>query len=295
MGQNLKYALYTGCTARESTPELLKSTMAIADKLGIELVLLDEASCCGASHLQDFDEFLSLVLNARNICYAEKLGLDMVTICNTCQLNTAMTKQRLDEDEELRDRVNEKLAEVGLEYKGTSSVRHFLYALQDDYGYENIAAKVTKPLQDINVASFYGCHNIRPSEVHHKSNGKAENSYKPTSLDNLVKALGGNMVEYESKNKCCGFHVELQNPKTANRLSGIAMSDAIDNNADVMVTPCPLCHLRMDVQQHGISKEIGREIHIPILHLPQMVGIALGIDPSSLGLQHNVIQTGLSH
>ncbi len=143
----LKYALYTGCTARESTPELLSSTMAVAKKLGIELVLLDEASCCGASHLQDFDEFLSLVLNARNICYAEKRGLDMVTICNTCQLNTAMTKERLDSDPKLRAKVNEKLAEVGLEYKGTSRVRHFQYVLIEDYGLDKLREKVVTPLR----------------------------------------------------------------------------------------------------------------------------------------------------
>ncbi len=291
--EKLKYALYTGCTARESTPELLKSTMAIADKLGIELVLLDEASCCGASHLQDFDDNLSLTLNARNICYAEKLGLTMVTICNTCQLNTAMAKDRLDSDEELKAKINENLKEVGLEYKGTSEVKHFLYALQDDFGYENIAKMVTNPLTDQNIASFYGCHNIRPSHLQNKSNG-GENSYKPVSLDNLVIALGGNAVEYESKNKCCGFHVELQNPQTANKLSATAMTDAIDNNADVMVTPCPLCHLRMDVQQHGISAQAGREVNIPVLHLPQMVGIALGIDPKDLGLHHNIVQTGLN-
>ncbi len=291
--EKLKYALYTGCTARESTPELLKSTMAIADKLGIELVLLDEASCCGASHLQDFDDMLSLTLNARNLCYAEKLGLTMVTICNTCQLNTATTKDRLDSDPELKAKVNEKLAEVGLEYKGTSEVKHFLYALQDDYGYENIADAVTNPMADINIASFYGCHNIRPSHLQNKTNG-GENPYKPTSLDNLVKALGGNAVDYESKNKCCGFHVELQNPDTANKLSGTAMLDAMDNDADMIVTPCPLCHLRMDVQQHNISKAVGREVDIPVLHLPQMVGIALGIDPKELGLNHNINQTGLN-
>jgi len=291
--KNLKYALYTGCTARESTPELLKSTMAIAEKLGIELVLLDEASCCGASHLQDFDDMLSLVLNARNICYAEKLGLDMVTICNTCQLNTSLTKDRLDNDPILKAKVNEKLKEVGLEYKGTSIVKHFLYALQDDYGYDNIKAQVTKPMTDVNIASFYGCHNIRPSHLQNKTNG-SEDSYRPVSLDNLVTALGGNAVDYESKNKCCGFHVELQNPVTANRLSATAMTDAIDNNADVMVTPCPLCHLRMDVQQHGIAKEAGREVDIPVLHLPQMVGIALGLSTDSLGLEHNVNQKGLS-
>jgi succinate dehydrogenase / fumarate reductase cytochrome b subunit len=290
--EKLKYALYTGCTARESTPELLMSTMAIAKKLGIELVLLDEASCCGASHLQDFDDMLSLVLNARNICYAEKMGLPLVTICNTCQLNTAMTKDRLDSDPELKAKVNEKLAEVGLEYKGTSEVKHFLYALQNDFGYDKIAEAVTNPISDINVASFYGCHNIRPSHLQNKSNG-IENPYTPTSLDNLVIALGGNAVDYESKNKCCGFHVELQNPDTANKLSGNAMLDAIDQNADMMVTPCPLCHLRMDVQQHNISNAVGRPVDIPVLHLPQMVGMALGIDPKELGLQHNVTQTGL--
>lgn len=283
--QKLKYALYTGCTAKESAPELLMSTMAIAKKLGIELVLLDEASCCGAGHLQDFDEELSLVLNARNICYAEKLGLTMVTICNTCQLNTSLTKDRLDNDEELKNKVNEKLAEVDLEYKGTSEVKHFLYALQDDFGYDRIAKFVTNPISDINVASFYGCHNLRP-------NG-AENPYKPTSLDNLVKALGGNAIDYESKNKCCGFHVESHNPTTANKLSGTAMLDAIDNNADVMVTPCPLCHIRMDVKQKEISNTIGRTINIPVLHLPQMIGLAIGIEPEKLGLQHNVTQTGI--
>ena len=289
--EKLKYALYTGCTARESTPELLKSTLAVADKLGIELVLLDEASCCGASHLQDFDDMLSLVLNARNICYAEKLGLDLVTICNTCNLNTAMTKHRLDNDEELKAKVNEKLAEVGLEYKGTSEVKHFLYALQDDYGYDNIANLVTRPLDDLNIAAFYGCHNIRPAELVASKN--PDNPYAPKSLDNLIVALKGNAVKYDSSNKCCGFHVELQNPITANRLSANAMLDAIDNNADTMVTPCPLCHLRMDVQQHNISKEASRDVNIPVLHLPQMIGLALGLSKEELGLNHNVADIGI--
>jgi len=294
-----KYALYTGCTARESTPELLMSTMAVAKKLGIELVLLDEASCCGASHLQDFDDFLSLVLNARNICYAEKQNLPMLTICNTCQLNTVMTKERLDNDEDLKSQVNEKLAEVGLEYKGTSSVRHFLYAIIDDYGLDRLAEKVEKPLSDFNVAAFYGCHNIRPSHLHSKQNATSddysgENPYNPTSLDRLIETLQGKSVDYESKNKCCGFHADLQAPKTANRLTGTALLDAIDNNADMMVTPCPLCHLNMDVKQQAVAKEMGRDIALPVLHLPQLIGLALGIAPEELGLQHNVTEVAFA-
>lgn len=287
MMEKLKYALYTGCTARESTPELLKSTMAIADKLGIELILLDEATCCGASHLQDYDDFLSLVLNARNLCYAEKLGLEMVTICNTCQLNTLMTKERLDSDTKLRAKVNEKLAEVGLEYKGTSGVKHFLYALIQDYGLENIKTKVTIPLKELNIAPFYGCHNIRPSELQYDANN-GENPYNPTSLDALIVACGGVSIDYAQKNKCCGFHAELQAPHTAAVLTGNALAGAIDQNADCMVTPCPLCHLKLDVQHHNASKAIGREVKLPVLHMPQMVGLALGCSPKDVGLEHHV-------
>jgi len=281
--EKLKYALFTGCTAKQSTPEQMMSTMAVAEKLGIELVELTEASCCGASHLQDYDDFLSLVLNARNIAYAEKHGLTMVTICNTCQLNTAMTKHRLDENPELKAKVNEKLAEVGLEYKGTSEIIHFLYAIIDDIGLDKIKEMVVTPLSQFNIAPFYGCHNIRPSELH-----KKDNPYRPTSLDDLIIACGGETVDYEEKNKCCGFHVELQAPKTAAILTGNAIAGAMDGNADMMVTPCPLCHLKLDTQTGHASEAIGRDVELPVLHMQQMLGLALGCSAEELGLQHHL-------
>ena len=286
--KKLKYALFTGCTAKQSTPEQMMSTMAVARKLNIELIELTEASCCGASHLQDYDDFLSLVLNARNIAYAEKHGLTMVTICNTCQLNTAMTKHRLDRNPELKARVNEKLAEVGLEYKGTSNIIHFLYAIIDDFGLDKIKEMVVKPLSEFNIAPFYGCHNIRPSELHDESHNQKENPYNPTSLDDLIIACGGANVDYEEKNKCCGFHVELQAPHTAAVLTGTAIAGATDNNADMMVTPCPLCHLKLDTQTKHASEAIGREVSLPVLHMQQMVGLALGCSPAELGLKHHV-------
>jgi len=285
----LKYALFTGCTAKQSTPEQMKSTMAIADKLGIELVELVEASCCGASHLQDYDDFLSLVLNARNIAYAEKHGLTMVTICNTCQLNTAMTKDRLDKNADLKARVNEKLAEVGLEYKGTSKITHFLYAIIDDFGLDKLKDMVVTPLSEFNVAPFYGCHNIRPSELQNETHDSPESPYNPTSLDDLIIACGGKNVDYEEKNKCCGFHAELQAPHTAATLTGKAIAGAMDGNADWMVTPCPLCHLKLDTQTAHASHAIGREVKLPVLHMQQMVGLALGCSKEELGLQHHLV------
>lgn len=284
----LKYALFTGCTAKQSTPEQMISTMAVADKLGIELVELTEASCCGASHLQDYDDFLSLVLNARNIAYAEKHELTMVTICNTCQLNTAMTKHRLDNNADLKARVNEKLLEVGLEYKGTSLVTHFLYAIIDDIGLDKIAEMVVTPLSQFNIAPFYGCHNIRPSELQNETHKTPENAYNPRSLDDLIIACGGQTVDYEEKNKCCGFHVELQAPKTSAILAGKAVAGAMDNNADFIVTPCPLCHLKLDTQTDHLSAAIGREVALPVLHMQQMLGLALGCDRDQLGLKHHV-------
>lgn len=288
MEKKLKYALFTGCTAKESTPEQLKSTYAVAEKLGIELVELTEATCCGASHLQDYDDFLSLVLNARNICYAESRGMTMVTICNTCQLNTAMTKHRLDNDPELKAKVNGKLAEVGLEYKGTSEITHFLYAIIDDFGLDVLKEKVVKPLSQFNIAPFYGCHNIRPSELQNETHKTAENPYSPNSLDDLIVALGGASVDYEEKNKCCGFHAELQAPKTAAALTGKALMGAMDANADWMVTPCPLCHLKLDTQYEHAGHAVGRDVKMPVLHMQQMVGLALGCTPSELGLEHHV-------
>lgn len=285
--EKLQYALFTGCTAKESTPEQLMSTYAVANKLDIEIVELTEASCCGASHLQDYDDFLSLVLNARNIAYAEKQGMTMITICNTCQINTAMTKHRLDNDEKLKARVNEKLAEVGLVYKGTSEIKHFLYAIIDDFGLDKLKGMVQTPLSQFNIAPFYGCHNIRPSELQNESNG-GENPYNPTSLDELIIACGGMNVDYEEKNKCCGFHVELQAPHTAAVLTGNALKGAIDQNADWMVTPCPLCHLKLDTQADHAGKAVGRELDIPVLHMQQMVGLALGCSKEELGLQHHV-------
>ena len=288
--EKLKYALFTGCTAKQSTPEQLMSTYAVAKKLDIELVELTEASCCGASHLQDYDDFLSLVLNARNIAYAEKHDLTMVTICNTCQLNTAMTKHRLDTNAELKSRVNEKLKEVGLEYKGTSEITHFLYAIIDDFGLDKIKEMVVTPLNQFNIAPFYGCHNIRPSELQNETHKTKENPYNPTSLDDLIIACGGVNVEYEEKNKCCGFHAELQAPHTAAVLTGSAIAGATDNNADWMVTPCPLCHLKLDTQADHASHAIGREVELPVLHMQQMVGLALGCTSSELGLKHHLVK-----
>lgn len=281
-----KYALFTGCTARTNAPELLKSVNVVAKKLDIELVTLDEATCCGAMHLQDYDEFMGLVINARNIAYAEKLGLHLMTICNTCQLVLSEVNAKLKSDERLREKVNKKLAEVGLEFKGSIEVCHFLSVIIHDIGTTKLEELAVKPFTNFNIAPFYGCHGTRPNQLSMKC--ECNPPFSARVMEDIIHAIGGNSVSYQSKHSCCGFHVDLQAPKTATRLTGNILTDAIDNNADMIVTPCPLCQLNLDVMQKKASKEVGREIEIPALHFVQVLGLALGLEPLELGFNHNI-------
>ncbi|WP_024791074.1 MULTISPECIES: CoB--CoM heterodisulfide reductase iron-sulfur subunit B family protein [unclassified Lebetimonas] len=283
----MKYALYTGCTAKESTPELLKSTLLVAKTLGIEIEVLNEASCCGAGHLQDFDEFLSLVINARNICLAEKRGLKMVTLCNTCQLMLENTKRKLDVDEKLKEKVNQKLGELGYKYVGNMKIQHFLYAILEDIGYEEIAKHIKRPL-NLKIAPFYGCHIIRPSKTHDGDNLN-ENPYKPNAIENLIKVLMGESIDYPTKLKCCGFHVDLQNTPVSEKLTSNILEDATNAGAEAIVTPCPLCHLNLDVKQRAIAKRKNKDFNIPVLHLPEMLALAFGYSAEEIGLNHHVI------
>ncbi|GHV06501.1 heterodisulfide reductase [Campylobacterota bacterium] len=280
--KKLRYALFMGCTPYGATPEVKVALEAVAKRLEIDLIELTEASCCGATHLQDFDDFLALTLNARNLAYAEALGLDLITVCNTCQMVLSAAADRLRNDSALLGQVNLKLAEVGLHYNGTTRVRHFLYALREDYGFANLP--VSAPLEGRRIAPFYGCHNLRPSEL------SADDPYRPNALDELIAALGATSVDYPRKSRCCGFHTEMQAPETTYKLSGEAIKEAEDFGAEMIVTPCPLCQLSFDAQRPNAEKAINQPLAIPALHLPQLLGIALGINADKLGLKHNVVQ-----
>ena len=305
------YSLYTGCTPRIAEPELLKSTLAVAEHLGIDLLQKREFSCCGGSHIQDIDDFSSLLLNGRNLAYADSEGLDLVTICNTCQLMLADARGRLLRDAVLRERVNGRLAKFNLTFTGTAEVRHFLYLLIEEFGYEGLAEKVVQPLQGLKVASFYGCHNIRPAALQEDVNRK-ESPWKPRSLDKLVESLGGEPVYYQSSASCCGFHISLHAQDTADRMTGEVLRQAYEAGADCIITPCPLCHTNLDSMQAEAFTRVAKgpglplfkawpnafnvklpvidgPVSLPALHFEQLIGIAFGIPAKKLGLRHHVV------
>jgi succinate dehydrogenase / fumarate reductase cytochrome b subunit len=280
----MKYAYYPGCVAKSSAHELYNSTAAVAEKLGIELEELTAASCCGAGVINEGDPFLSLTLNARTFAMAEDMGLDILTICSTCQGVMSQVKWQLDTDMKLQARANEALAKVQLEYKCKVKIKHLLWALIEDYGLSKLEQHIVKPLKGLKIAPFYGCYLLRPAEAL-----QFEDHNKPTSLEQLITLLGAEPIHYEGETKCCGFPILFVQRETAFEMAGTYLNNAKQNSADFMVTPCPLCHISLDTYQAKSSRKVKAGIDLPVMHLPQMIGLALGIKPEKLGFSKHMI------
>ncbi|NNM98366.1 MAG: CoB--CoM heterodisulfide reductase iron-sulfur subunit B family protein [Candidatus Eremiobacteraeota bacterium] len=279
-----RYGFFPGCVAKESCKELFNSTMLLADKLGIELVELTAASCCGASVLNDTNRDVARVLNARTYAQAEALGLDdVITICSTCTGHMRAANKELRESEERMAQANAILGKFGANDKGSVTVRHLLWWLIDDIGLDTLRSMVVRPLNGLKVAPFYGCHIIRPESV----NGW-ESARHPHSLEDVIVALGGEAVDYAGKTRCCGFHVQLEKENIAASMVGQNMRMAKDNGAEAVITPCPLCHLALDGYQADAAARWGRT-DLPVFHLPQLVAYALGVPAEKLGLKKHLI------
>ena len=283
----MKVAYWPGCVSRGFTPELHGSMALVADRLGIELVELDRANCCGAGVIAEHNPELADTLNARTFAMAQQTGLAMMNICSTCQGAQSECQQRLDADEAYRAHINEVLAGEGLRYEKGISNKNFLWLLVEDYGLENLRAKVRRPLSGLRVGPFYGCYVLRPTS----RLGYHEHPDRDAYLERVIEVLGGEPVDYEGAHKCCGFPVITMNRETSLRQAGRHVGDAIDAEAHALVTPCPLCHLNLDLQQIEAAGVVGRELGLPILHLPQLVGLALGFEPKELGMHKHVVKT----
>lgn len=280
----MKFAYYPGCSAKSTCPELDISMKAVAKKLGIELIELEVAACTGARQLRDSDQELFLTLNARTLALAEKLERNVVTVCATCLLNLVEVNDTLRRDAQLRARINKNLAEIGLKYRGECEVTHLLWVLLRDIGAEALAKRVVRPLRGLRVAPFYGCHILRPKDVL-----GFDDPDSPTSLDTLIRLLGAEPVAYDGKKRCCGFHVLMAREDVALKLSGRRLWEAREAKADCLVTTCPLCHTSLDPYQAAAARTSGAKPDLPIIHLPQLLGLGLGLDPKDLRLDGHVV------
>ena len=283
----MKYAFFPGCVSRGGCPELYPATLKVCDRLGLELDHLDKrgATCTGAGVLQEKNQFLGDVFNARTFALAEQLDLPLMTICSTCQGVMSQANKRLKDDSDYLALVNGHLALEGLEYKGTAQPKHLLWALIEDVGIETLKRFVIRPLSGLRVAPFYGCYIIRPSDaLEFKLHPEREDS-----LERVMEALGADVVDFPGKTRCCGFPILTINEKNSVSMVARHTSDAKDRGADAMVTPCPLCHLNLDGYQPKAMQQARRDINIPIIHLPQLLGLALGFDAKEMGLSRHII------
>jgi len=281
----MKLAYYPGCVAQESGRELDMATRWVCRSLGIELVEFPKFSCCGSGFIDEANEVLNVALNARNLALAEQAGLDLLTICSTCTGMLSLANLRL-EDPVIKARVDGALKPLGIEYRGTTKVKHLLRVLTEDIGLEAVRAKVVRPLGGLKIGAFYGCHLLRPADELNW-----ESAEEPHAFEDLLAAVGATPVYYRGRVMCCGFPIQFVKPDTASRIAGRQIEDAKAHGADAMATPCPLCHISLDAYQNQAEKAVGHDLDMPVFHLPQIVGLALGATPEELGLSRHLVPT----
>jgi len=284
----MKVAYWPGCVSRGFTPELHGSMAKVAPMLDLELVELDRASCCGAGVIAEHNQELADTLNARTFALAQQVdGAElMMNICSTCQGAQTECQERLDANADYREHVNGTLRADGLSYEKGLTNKNLLWLLVEDMGLDELKSRVKRPLTDLRVGPFYGCYIVRPTDRLGIDRSHPRDMY----LHHVIEALGGEVIEYAGQYKCCGFPIITMNKEVSLKQAGRHLGDAVDAEADCLVTPCPLCHLNLDLQQPLAERIVGRNLNMPVLHLPQLLGLALGLDPDELGMQRHVVK-----
>jgi heterodisulfide reductase subunit B len=282
----VKYAFFPGCLAPVMSRQFELSTRKVAKKLGLELVDLESFACCGFP-IKSADHETALLLAARNLSIAESSGLDICSICTGCASTLSEANKELKHDNELRENVNKKLQKINRTYKGTVKVKHFTRILYENVGLEKLAAQITKSLDGIKLASHYGCHYHKPSDVF----DRFEDPEFPRTLDELISVLGAESVEYEDKTNCCGGVILDVDDNIALAMARKKLEHIKTAGADAMVLMCPLCGSMYDRNQKVIERRTNASYNLPVLFYPQVLGLALGIDPNELGLSMNRVKT----
>lgn len=287
----LKYAYFPGCVAQGACRELYMSTQEMTQALGIELIELKKAACCGSGTFKEDSQLLEDAVNARNIALAEQLNLPLLTHCSTCQGVIGHVDERLkaaqENNTEYVDQINGLLSEQHCSpYQGSTEVKHLLWALVGDYGLEALTLQVQRKLSGLKCAAFYGCYLLRAQD-----SLPFDDPIHPSSMENVFIALNATPIQYQGRTQCCGWPLASYATQQSFAMAGSRIQDAITAGADCLVTPCPLCHLNLDSRQPEVEKVINKKLELPVLHLPQLVGLALGIEPRKLGLEKHVVST----
>jgi len=274
-----KYAIFLGCTVPVRAQHYEMSARNVAKEIGIELVEMSGASCCGFP-LKAVDAETALLVAARNVSLASRLKTDIVTLCNSCTAMLSDAQAQL-ENEEFRS----KFKKVGLAYPHEVKVRHFVRMLYEDVGIEKIGKVVKKPLKPLKIMPHYGCHYMRPSTLY-----GFDNVEEPHTLDELVKVTGAEALNYPDKKMCCGGSVLGVDEKLAITMANHKLSIAKENGVDALVSICPFCTVMYEDNQRKAEAQFQKQYGIPVLYYPQLLGLSFGLDANAVGLKFNRIK-----
>ena len=278
----MEYTYYPGCSLEASAKGYDESVRFVFETLGHKLVELDDWNCCGATYYMAIKETISLVISARNLALAEKQGNDLVAPCSSCYTILYKTNHVLKNNPILKAKVDQALKKDNLKYNLTLRIRHPLEVLVNDSGVETIASKANKRLDGINIAQYYGCQIVRPDRG-------LDDKDNPQMMDSLFEALGARSVYFPVKVRCCGGMLMTTYPDVALKLNKEILQCALENQADVILTTCPLCQINLEAYQDKINKKFNTNFHMPVLYFTQALGLALGGTLRDLGLNRHLI------
>jgi heterodisulfide reductase subunit B len=274
----MRFALMLGCLVPSRVPQIEVSCRKVFEALGVTFEEPDFSCCPNTPYVKPVDVKAWILLAARNLALVEETGLTLVSPCPGCTSTLIEAKHEL-EDRELRSWVNERLKDIGKEYKGTAQVKHMLQALVEDIGFEKVKGIVKEPL-GIKVAAHYGCHLLKPSEK-----VGFENPFTAHSLEDLVTALGGTPVDYENRDMCCGMVLGSVDQDGSLSLAHQKLESAHDAGAQAMVVTCPTCFLQFDMGQLRTKRKYSAKYNIPVFDLSQLIGLASGMTGKEIGIQ----------
>ncbi|MHA2297802.1 MAG: CoB--CoM heterodisulfide reductase iron-sulfur subunit B family protein [Candidatus Hodarchaeales archaeon] len=277
----MKYTIYGGCVSHKTSPELLISTESVLQAIGLDLVKIKDFYCCGAGYLNVSNDDLGNAINIRNFALAGKEDAAIITPCSSCYVTMRKAEKGL-KDPSLKEEMKELLEKHALDIKHVSRVYHLVEVLTEGENLEKISKMIHFPMDGIKVAQFYGCHLIRP-------NGVVAGVLGAERMDSLVERLGATLVHCSTSSQCCGFHVQLENENAMVAMASEFLGEARDRGADLVLTSCPLCQMIFDLYQRKLKKRAGGKFKMPILHLSQFVGLALGTGAKSVGLGRNIV------
>ncbi|MHC4548861.1 MAG: CoB--CoM heterodisulfide reductase iron-sulfur subunit B family protein [Planctomycetota bacterium] len=272
-----KYAYYPGCSLESMAASYSVSSVETARKLGVEFEELEDWNCCGATAYFHIDEILATTLCARNLAMAEKQQRDLVAPCSGCFKNLYFANAHLRSDPDLADHINFALEEDNLEFSGKCNVRHVIEVFVKDIGLEEMRKHVSHPLEGLRVAPYYGCQLVRPRK-------DSEDVESPRFFEELVSAMGASPVDYPLRLRCCGASLIITSRKAALSLLRNLLQSAVDANADVIATACPLCQINLECYQNQVNREFGTDFSVPVLYFTQLLGMAMGMSPKTLGV-----------